>query len=143
METRFCNCCNLNKPIKDFPISKGKPREKCKVCLKEYMNNHYKKNKKSYIDYTKKRQDELIKWFHNLKSSLFCIKCKENHPSVLDFHHRDPKEKDFNVGDALYYYKNKNKILKEIEKCDVLCSNCHRKLHWDEREKSLEKNLEN
>ena len=48
---------------------------------------------------------------------------------MLDFHHRNTKEKDIDVS-TLIRKGNKNKILKEVEKCDVLCSNCHRDLHF-------------
>ena len=48
--------------------------------------------------------------------------------SALDFHHLDPKEKDFNIGDSgktLSFEKSKN----EVDKCILVCSNCHREIH--------------
>jgi len=45
----------------------------------------------------------------------------------LDFHHKDPNEKDFTIGK--YRNKSKENLLKEIEKCVCVCSNCHRKIH--------------
>ena len=63
-----------------------------------------------------------------------CVKCDEKHPSCLDFHHRSGKmDKLGNIGEFRHFgYK---RLLAEIAKCDVVCSNCHRKYHWEERQK--------
>jgi len=44
----------------------------------------------------------------------------------MDFHHRDPAEKAFNLSKA----RNKpiDKIIEEVAKCDILCANCHREV---------------
>jgi transcription elongation factor Elf1 len=131
MELKICLCCKEEKSIDDFSKSKNKYREKCKICLKEYMKKHYENNKKTYIDYAGKRRVKIRKWFKNYKSTLKCKICGENHISVLDFHHEDPKIKDKHVSSLLGY--SENKLKEEIEKCIVLCSNCHRKLHYNEK----------
>jgi hypothetical protein len=59
--------------------------------------------------------------------------CPENHPACLDFHHKNPKQKDFEIACAIRQGWTKPRILEEIEKCIVVCSNCHRKLHWLEK----------
>lgn len=46
---------------------------------------------------------------------------------ALDFHHRDPKEKEFNI--CSVKSRNFEGIKKELDKCDLLCSNCHREIH--------------
>jgi hypothetical protein len=135
--TKKCISCNEDKLLNEFSYSKGKPREKCTVCLKEYMNNHYKDNKKSYADYVKKRKKELKDWYLDYKSNLSCEKCGENHPAVLDFHHINSNEKDFSIGTAMGVGNSIETILKEISKCMILCSNCHRKLHYEEKNKLL------
>ena len=50
---------------------------------------------------------------------------------VYDFHHRNPEEKDFSIGDGLLH--KWEKIEPELDKCDLLCSNCHRIRHYEER----------
>lgn len=52
--------------------------------------------------------------------------------SHLDFHHCDPDKKDFNISSipAQSWEKNKTKIIKELDKCQILCSNCHRYIHY-------------
>lgn len=52
------------------------------------------------------------------------------HPSVYDFHHRDPSEKEDHPEKTLH--RSWDKILFEIDKCDLLCSNCHRLRHHGE-----------
>jgi len=59
-----------------------------------------------------------------------CIKCGYNKCiGCLEFHHRDPEEKEFTIGRNHRSYKN---MKKEADKCDLLCSNCHREFHWEE-----------
>lgn len=65
-----------------------------------------------------------------------CIRCGEKHPACLDFHHRDPSIKEGHIGEFRRF--GKQRLLTEIAKCDVLCANCHRKHHHDERQKQLE-----
>jgi hypothetical protein len=60
------------------------------------------------------------------------MQCGEDHPSTLDFHHEDPAKKEASVRQLLDNGYSQKRILAEIAKCIVLCSNCHRKLHWSE-----------
>jgi hypothetical protein len=80
-----------------------------------------------------KRRVELREWFEDYKSSLSCQQCGESHPAILDFHHRNPEEKLYEVSVMPGRSMSKERTLEEIAKCDVLCSNCHRKLHWNEK----------
>ena len=61
-----------------------------------------------------------------IKSDRGCFYCGEAHPAALDFHHRDGETKEFNVASMTYNY-SLERTLREIEKCDVVCANCHRK----------------
>ena len=70
------------------------------------------------------------KWFDEYKSQLRCERCLETHPACLEFHHREPKKKEIVVSKALDWGWSIERILTEIAKCDVVCANCHRKLHW-------------
>ena len=60
-----------------------------------------------------------------------CVRCEESHPSCLDFHHRDRGTKDADIATMRRF--SVVRLLAEIAKCDVLCANCHRKHHYDER----------
>jgi len=62
-----------------------------------------------------------------------CMKCGYfKYPEVLEFHHRDPNEKDFNVS-RKGHCRSWERVKKEIEKCDLLCANCHREMHVEHK----------
>lgn len=61
-----------------------------------------------------------------------CVRCEESHPACLDFHHRDPSTKDADIATIRRF--GVKRLLAEIAKCDVLCANCHRKHHYNERQ---------
>lgn len=62
-----------------------------------------------------------------------CQKCDETHPATLQFHHLDPSTKSFSINRAVMKCRSWDEIESEIEKCIVLCANCHAKLHYEER----------
>jgi len=58
-----------------------------------------------------------------------CVRCGFDHPSALQFHHRDPSQKLFNITSKELSMPRKypwdTVIIPELDKCDLLCSNCH------------------
>jgi len=63
-----------------------------------------------------------------------CVRCGESDLACLDFHHRDNgTTKDADIATMRRF--GTKRLLAEIAKCDVLCANCHRKHHRDERER--------
>jgi hypothetical protein len=51
---------------------------------------------------------------------------------ALAFHHRDPKEKDFTISAKSYAYE---RLKKEVDKCILVCSNCHIEIHEEIKNK--------
>lgn len=92
---------------------------------KEYYKNHKEAEKLR----TAKRKAEIVSWFLRLKSRFHCKICGEKEIVCLDFHHVKKTQKDFSLGLLKRDGWGREKIIKEIDKCVVLCSNCHRKLH--------------
>lgn len=74
------------------------------------------KKKKAYIDSQKQ----------------CCAKCGDTRVWVLDFHHKDRDEKEFTIGKIKK--GSLDLIQSEIDKCAVLCANCHREFHYLEKE---------
>ena len=101
-----------------------------------YRRRWYEKNKQRQAKYKAGRDAEIRGWVRDLKSQG-CIRCPENDPACIDFHHRDPSEKDFTISQALAYGWSIERIKSEVAKCDRLCANCHRKLHRDEKSGGL------
>lgn len=93
-------------------------------------NNEWAKNNRGKINvyftnWRKKRRE----WFDLLKSKLECKNCGEKDINCLDFHHTNASNKVSEVGKMFAKHVNRQIILREIKKCKVLCSNCHRKEH--------------
>ncbi len=73
-----------------------------------------------------------------IKGGACCTQCGYNKSlNALDFHHPDPAKKEFGIAKAVTRYTWKtvgdleDYIVEEIEKCEVLCANCHRDHHFD------------
>lgn len=101
---------------------------------KEYHQKWYLKNKEKHIQncikIKKEHRIKIKEWFKDLKKSLTCNRCPEEHPATLVFHHKDSDKKEFGISWSVGRGFSKRKILSEIEKCEILCMNCHAKEHW-------------
>lgn len=130
-----CNKCQKQFEINNFCKNKRfsdglNPR--CKICKKEEAKKHYLKHKRKILDKNKEKNQLRFKKFkeyiYNLKLKG-CSKCKENNPCCLEFHHKDPNQKEFDISTAICHrLKGIKTILIEINKCIILCINCHRKI---------------
>lgn len=70
-----------------------------------------------------------------------CTRCGYNkYPEVLEFHHRNPLEKDFNVS-SKGHSRSWDRVKREIGKCDLLCSNCHREIHVEQKLAASKRNF--
>ena len=107
--------------------NKKRKREANRAACKRY----YAKNKKAFREKNKELSAITIKWLDEYKNTLKCSRCDESHPACLDFHHVYG-EKKFTIGEVKHRGYCVETVKAEIAKCIVLCSNCHRKLHWDE-----------
>jgi hypothetical protein len=96
--------------------------------LLEKNRVHVKQNREKYTQYQKGRRIERQKWLQELKNGLSCIICGESDPACLDFHHRDSSVKKGLIS-KMVTRVSMERVMDEIDKCDVLCANCHRKLH--------------
>lgn len=131
MEIKYCKTCNQNLPLTEFSQRRGTtPSSKCKACQREYAKQYYNKNKQKYIErnilYNGKIRDEVLPVIEALKSEP-CLDCKVGYPPyVMDFDHRDPSTKYKGISEMVGTGYKLDRILEEIEKCDLICSNCHR-----------------
>jgi hypothetical protein len=80
-----------------------------------------------------KARGKINEFVRAMKSDRGCLDCGEQHPACLQFHHMDPSQKLFSIRDAISTKVPHPKLIAEIEKCVVLCGNCHAKRHWAER----------
>ena len=133
MEKTCCRCGEV-KAIALFPkdaCTKDGFYPACKVCRKEIKRQSYLKNKDSIMLKQRTKRRLVQEWVRQFKQK--CELCPETHPGCLDFHHEGDKE--FGIANLInrdsLNRASKKKIIEEIKKCRVLCSNCHRKLHWE------------
>jgi len=113
-----------------------KDDEERRAYFREYNKGWYQRHKERLLERSKQHDEELRQWLGQYKSKLCCVKCGENHPACLQFHHRNREEKSFTISQVIGRRRNISlrKLEKEISKCDILCGNCHAKLHWEERQ---------
>ncbi|MEB3228839.1 MAG: hypothetical protein VKJ27_10700 [Synechocystis sp.] len=166
MDSKTCTKCHKTKPLSEFHKDarlKTGHVARCKVCTCEYKRAYYASSEgKAKIQaynrrnaarrseynrqYSQKYRDSQFKNQRKLEFCLYkggcCSECgfeaTEDTIAAFDFHHIDPSEKEYTPSDMLML--RKDKVFKELDKCLLLCSNCHRILHHRQyRAKLLEK----
>lgn len=129
---KICSRCKQEKDLDDFHNAKSKKDGKqpyCKTCLNSNSKKDYKLNNRKdvFIQRGNERRRLCVSIASFIKEDNGCACCTENTSCCLDFHHSDD-DKIKNVSDFAMA-KSKKKLLEEIRKCVVVCSNCHRKIH--------------
>lgn len=106
-----------------------------KFCKKHGLTEFGAKNakrlrcKKCSVEAVSKRRKELKQKAIVLKGGS-CQKCGYNKcVDALQFHHRNPSEKEFSIS-ANRHVISWEKLKIELEKCDLLCANCHAEEHF-------------
>ena len=129
---KVCSKCKTQKDYAEYhKYSRNKDgiQNVCKICNIEYRKHYYKthpgEKEKTYIQNEVKRKN-MQSFFNKVKSENKCCFCSEDNPICLDFHHL------FDKLDGVSELINKHSFKKaklEIQKCVVVCANCHRKIH--------------
>ncbi len=105
-------------------------KEKAKEYQRQYHLNNWSKRKAKHQDWKRKRRAGLAIWLKSYKENLMCVVCSESHIACLDFHHTNANEKEGTVANMISEGYSLKTIIKEIDKCVVLCKNCHAKQHY-------------
>jgi hypothetical protein len=119
-KTKYYVCVNCNK-----------------LCAKKYYVKNEKKlkayrfkNRKRIIATSKKYNKITYDWFRKFKESQGCALCNYNKcGDALVYHHVEPKERIKNI-DAPGIYHGHQITYNELLKCVLLCSNCHKEIHY-------------
>lgn len=111
----ICANCKIEKSDDEFFIKNGRLSHYwCKSCNRENVKERKRKLKLLCVEY----------------KGGTCVDCGGVfHPSVFDFHHLDPTGKDLQIG-SLCVTKITELVKLELDKCVLLCSNCHRLRHY-------------
>lgn len=128
VDTKTCARCKTDKPWDQFDKRpNGKPVAYCKPCRKEYAREHYANRSDEYKSRERQRKFALRAQVWNYLLDHPCVDCGEDDPMVLEFDHRDPSLKEYNVSKMVSARIPWDRIIVEINKCDVRCSNCHKR----------------
>ena len=124
---RVCReCARIRKQIKlSTPEGRAYETEK----MRRWREANPERNRQNWTENRRRKKE----WLDTQKVS--CNRCGFDHIAALEFHHRNPAEKDFLLSVAVAHYSI-DRLKVEVEKCEVLCSNCHRIHHYDEKHKT-------
>lgn len=109
---KICVKCGKTFTIKD----QGYNRRYCYECIPQIPKSGAENRK------------IIKKWALEYKGKKCCICGYDKCTEALDFHHINPEEKDFILSDRNLIL-DWNEIKKELDKCVLVCSNCHREIH--------------
>jgi len=139
--TTKCKGCDCD--IINVRKTKGKLKSWCSESCRQkwrYKNRDIVPSQSTYIK--QKSRGYLNKWKALQTKGAQCQQCGESRPATLCFHHRVSAEKEFPLDGRCFANFKWERIQKEVDKCDLLCHNCHNILHygdsWNEFLSSLE-----
>jgi len=103
----------------------------CKDCSRRYIRNHYKNNLKYYLNKARKRnlmvKQRAYAYLGPYLLTHPCVDCGETDILVLEFDHRDRKMKAGVISRIIQNGGTLEKVIEEVQKCDIRCSSCHRR----------------
>ncbi len=128
---KLCSKCNKLQDVICFgkrASSKDGLKSQCKSCDQLYSQNmnREKRNKRQSIS-RKQRIKELQLKMLIFLSDKKCAHCPENDPIVMEFDHLDASLKEISISEAIVRCFSWERIQAEIDKCQILCANCHRR----------------
>lgn len=129
---KTCTKCEMEKEDSAFATKRGKLNSRCRQCVSAYYKAHYKKPERQRAQIAnvnklkwQKREESMMEV--TILKSRPCADCKKCYdPVCMDFDYLPEFKKNYAVS---YMVQNGYKlatILKEIAKCELVCSNCHR-----------------
>lgn len=111
-------------------VPKG-DRYGCRSCNREYqrkwVSDNREKQRERNRNNNKRIRERNGKYVHDFLIKNPCSICLESDPVVLDFDHIDPSTKIDTISNLIRQSHSLEKIQEEIEKCQILCANCHRR----------------
>ena len=132
MQQKQCIKCKNIKNISQFNFKNkitGRRNARCKTCTRRDIRKAYYKKREYYVAYRYKRNEmirsQIRKFVYGYLSIHSCVDCGVNDPIILQFDHVRGVKKE-----SVSYMANSRRfslqdIVKEIEKCEVRCANCH------------------
>lgn len=126
-QKRTCQICNAARVKERFALDVEGNRLRQRDHMREWRAANKDRDHKNWTELRRAKKQ----WLDTQKESG-CSKCDEKDPACIDFHHRDPEQKEANLSVAIAHWSIE-RLKTEVAKCDLICANCHRKLHASER----------
>jgi len=114
---KICKTCGVFKPADEFYVYKGgnKLNPHCKVCMKKKVLEQQRALKQAAVEYLGGK----------------CGRCGyDKYSGALVFHHRVESEKSFAIS-MKRGYSLTGEVKAELDKCDLVCANCHAEIHGE------------
>lgn len=126
IDAKECNVCREAKPVSEYYPNKSCSLgvvSTCKPCYKAKRADWYAENRERRQNKANTRnQDRKMKAI--LSFGGRCADCLQSYPAcVYQFHHLDPSKKDVNPSYSMA--GSEETMWKELQKCVMLCANCH------------------
>lgn len=137
MQIKICTLCKTEREDSAFRWIKPKDRKPhlhswCNTCQVSYNKAQRHKNPALYNEKARERRYSRKQRAIHYKGGV-CEDCREVvHPAAFDFHHTDPTQKDRDPG--LMLSCSDETLFAELDKCILLCANCHRIRHFNDDE---------
>ena len=129
---KVCGTCKIGQPEGNFARNSSKPdglQGVCRQCKKVYNKHHYLATRHRFNPARTERRVRVVaenrERLAEYLQSHPCVDCGEGDIIVLEFDHL--RDKSWNIADMVSAGRNWDMILEEINKCDVVCSNDHRR----------------
>lgn len=121
---KSCAKCREVKPYSEFsPRGRGY-LSFCKKCKREANKDYYRRNRESCIARSKATFKDRSTRFFTWLSRKSCMDCGISDIRVLQFDHREGVNKRFIISEKIRHLAW-DTLMKEVEKCDIVCANCH------------------
>jgi hypothetical protein len=92
----------------------------------------YRADKGAYLWRQSERRQRARDFIWSIKAKSPCVKCGNDNPIVIEFHHRDRAQKEITASHMVQNKYSNERILAELRKCDPVCANCHRIIHHED-----------
>lgn len=139
---RKCSSCGATYPIERFAWrSRGLHRQQiCRSCQKVASNEWYRRNtdrQKARVRVNNRKYIKKARVVILERKRQPCADCQRRHPSwVMQFDHLPGTVKLFDLARAMSAHRSIGAIVAEMDKCEVVCANCHcRRTHARRMEK--------
>ena len=107
--------------------------EEWKEYQRTYQRSWHQRHRGKRLARMYERKAAIHDYIQNMKNQLHCVDCSQRHPATLHFHHLNSEDKVFSISYAANRGFSLDRIKKEIDKCIVLCANCHAIRHYNMR----------